>query len=68
MLVYIHNKKKRRKIVEYSIISNHNTRNFQFISLFGQIRAEKLQFPLFKMIWLRRLYIPKSIKSWIKRK
>ena len=29
---------------------------FQFVSLFGQIRGEKLQNPLFKIIWLHRLY------------
>ena len=47
MLVYIHNKKKCQKIVESCIISNHNpikqTWLFQFITLFSQINAKKLQ-------------------------
>ena len=52
MLVYMHNK-KHQKIVESIFISNHNPIKhkagfffFRFVSLFGQLGAEKLQNPL----------------------
>ena len=67
MLVYIHN--KNIKIIESSIISNHITFKrigfFQFISLFGQIGAEKLQNSLFKIIQLHHLYIFRKIDKQI---
>ena len=61
--------KKHQKIVEFSIISNHNIikqiKFFQFISLFGQIGAEKLQNPLLKIIQLPHLYIFREIDKQI---
>ena len=58
----IHNKKKLRKIVESSVISNYNIIKqrlsfFQCVSLFNQIGAEKLQNSLFEIIQLHLLYI-----------
>ena len=56
MWVYIYYK-KRWKIVESSFISNHDTYYktdswfSYFVSLLGQIGSEKLQNPLFEMIW-----------------
>ena len=53
MLVNIHNK-RLKKVVESGIIPYHNTIKrglclfFQLISLFSQISAKKLQYPLFK--------------------
>ena len=73
MLVYIHNK-EHWEIVESSIISNHNTIKqkpiflFQFESLFCQIGAEKLQNPLFKIIWLHHLYIFRKLDKQRDRK
>ena len=57
MLVYL--QKKDARIVRSCIISNNNTIKrifFKFISLFSQISTEKIQIPLFEIIWLYRLY------------
>ena len=35
--------------------------NFQFVSLFHQIGAEKLRIPFFEKIWLHHLYIFRKI-------
>ena len=41
------------------------TKIFQFVSLFRQIDAEKLQNPLFKIIWLHCLWIFEEIDKQI---
>ena len=63
-LVYIHHK-STKKLLTNNILDHRDRNFFQFVSLFVQIGAEKLQNPLIKIILLYRLYIRRKIDKLI---